>query len=443
MPAPFAVAPFECDATPDIGHPIAYGTVEGVDDPLSCRGVVLYPDGLPIVLATIDWIGLYHNGYDLFRTALADAAGTSPERVAIHTIHQHEAPGFDATTETMLYGHGIESFRVDPRFARETIRAAADAVRAANSSPCTHVGAGVAAVDRVASNRQVLGPDGTCCYVRYTSGGSDFEFAQRAPEGVIDPELVAVGFWNHEEPIAALTYYATHPQSYYRNGLVTCDFPGIARNRRESETGVPHIHFTGAAANVTAGKYNDGSEELRPILADRVATGMRTAWENANPRPINASDVAWTVERVGLPPSADLDRAELVDGIAEESPGPPARGLAWLRRCDLGHRIPITGLHLSGVTVLHLPGEPFVEYQLAARALDDTQTIAVAGYGDGGPGYLPTRAAFPMGGYEVDVAKVDPAVESMLQRAIERIVGESMGDRTPSAITNSKPRVDQ
>ena len=439
----FAVATFESDATPTVGDPIAYGTVEGVDDPLSCRGVVLYPDGLPIVLATIDWIGLYHGGYDEFRTALADAAGTTPERVAIHTVHQHEAPGFDATTETMLYGHGVEAFRVEPGFARETIRAAADAVRAATPKPCTHVGCGTAEVEGVASNRQVLGPDGTCCYVRYTSGGSDFEFAQRAPEGIIDPELVAVGFWDQNEPIAALTYYATHPQSYYRNGLVTCDFPGIARNQRQTETGVHHVHFTGAAANVTAGKYNDGSQERRPILADRVAAGMRSAWEGATPIPVSGDEVGWTVERVALPPSEDLDRAELVAGIAEESPGPPARGLAWLRRCELGHRIPITGLELPDATVLHLPGEPFVEYQLAARAIDDERTIAVAGYGDGGPGYLPTRAAFPMGGYEVDVAKVDPAVESALRDAIEGVVGGEMGEHTPSAITETKPRTER
>ena len=48
-------------------------------------------------------------------------------------------------------------------------------------------------------------------------------------------------------PVAVLTYYATHPQSYYRTGLANPDFPGMARDQRQVATGVPHIHFNGAS----------------------------------------------------------------------------------------------------------------------------------------------------------------------------------------------------
>lgn len=77
-----------------------------------------------------------------------------------------------------------------------------------------------------------------------------------------------------------MTYYATHPQSYYGQGDVTCEFIGIARNAREKEmNGVPHIHFNGAGGNIAAGKYNDGSEAMHPVLAERVEKDMRAAWE--------------------------------------------------------------------------------------------------------------------------------------------------------------------
>ena len=57
-----------------------------------------------------------------------------------------------------------------------------------------------------------------------------------------------------------LTYYATHPQSYYGKGDVSADFVGMARGLRERRLpGVPHIHFNGASGNIAAGKYNDGS----------------------------------------------------------------------------------------------------------------------------------------------------------------------------------------
>ena len=72
-----------------------------------------------------------------------------------------------------------------------------------------------------------------------------------------------------------LSYYATHPQSYYGQGGVSYDFVGMARAQRESALpGVPHIHFNGASGNVAAGKYNDGSPANRAVLASRLAAGM-------------------------------------------------------------------------------------------------------------------------------------------------------------------------
>jgi glycosyltransferase involved in cell wall biosynthesis/gas vesicle protein len=42
-----------------------------------------------------------------------------------------------------------------------------------------------------------------------------------------------ISFWNNDKPIAVLSYYASHPQSYYRTGVANPDFPGIARFLRQ------------------------------------------------------------------------------------------------------------------------------------------------------------------------------------------------------------------
>ena len=71
--------------------------------------------------------------------------------------------------------------------------------------------------------------------------------------------------------LALLSYYACHPQSYYRTGIPSPDFPGIARFVRGQD--VPealHVHFNGAGGNLGAGKYNDGSHEMRPLLTGRM-----------------------------------------------------------------------------------------------------------------------------------------------------------------------------
>jgi hypothetical protein len=436
---PLRIGTFHVDATPSIGDPITYGEVEAVDDSLSCRGVVLLTDEAPIVLAAVDWIGNYNGAHDAWQFALANAAGTAPERVAVHALHQHEAPRFDADTETLLLAYGFEKWGVDPEFARTTIRRVAAAVRDAVGDvvEVTHVGTGAGTVEKVASNRQLLGPDGECVHVRFSSEESA-EW-RGAPEGLIDPQLDVVSFWNEEEPLAALSYYATHPQSYYRNGRVTCDFPGIARNRHERETGVFQVHFTGAAGNVTAGKYNDGSEERRGVLADRVADGMADAWANTERSPVSVDDVRWDVESVSLPPAEGLDAAELIADLQSDPRPDPARDLAWLRRCETGQTLDLTCLHLGQTDVLHMPAELFVEYQLAARRMCPDRTVAMAAYGDCGPTYVGTRAAYPKGGYEVGSSKVAPSVEDVLTPAMRSLLDAPNSDVTPSDLTDEKP----
>ena len=81
----------------------------------------------------------------------------------------------------------------------------------------------------------------------------------------------------------------------------------------------------------------------------------------------------------------------------------------------------MTCLDLGRVLVLHLPGEPFVEYQLKAQALRKDRMICVAGYGDGGPGYIPTEAAYLEGGYEPTVALAAPC-EGKLNQVMERLL---------------------
>ena len=76
--------------------------------------------------------------------------------------------------------------------------------------------------------------------------------ARDAPEGVIDPYVQLIGFWDGERPLTVLTYYATHPQSYHGKGIVSGDTVGLARAMRERELpNVAHIHFDGASGNVT------------------------------------------------------------------------------------------------------------------------------------------------------------------------------------------------
>jgi len=396
---------------------------------LRARGIVLLGAGDPIVLCAVDWIGIANEGHDAFCLALARAAAASPHRVAVHSLHQHDAPDCDFSAERILNEAGIDPRQYEGRFQRQVIADLERTVRESlpRAQPVTHLGLGEARVHQVASNRRILGPDGRVRAVRWTA--TKYSAARAEPEGTIDPILSLMSLWNGERPVAVLSYYATHPQSYYRTGLPNPDFPGVARFLRQ--LAVPaalHIHFTGAGGNIGAGKYNDGSPENRRVLAERLADGMRRAWESTKRQPISAAKVGWTVESLALPPAKHLNAAKFESDLKERPGAFLAEGgasrLAWLRRCQAGHQIDVQCLRLGPARILHLPGELFVEYQLAAKSMRSDLFVEVAAYGDYAPWYIGTKVAHQQCGYETgpDASNVAPEVETVLMAAIRKLL---------------------
>ncbi|PYK57210.1 MAG: hypothetical protein DME21_17855, partial [Verrucomicrobia bacterium] len=157
------IATFDVDATPPIGSLMAYDPVTNRWDlGLRARGIVLLGAGEPIVLCAVDWIGIANEGHDAFRAALARSAGTSPPRVAVHTLHQHDAPDCDFSAERILDEAGLDPRQFAGRFQRQVISDLERAVRESlpRAQLVTDIGLGEARVDKVASNRRILGPDG-------------------------------------------------------------------------------------------------------------------------------------------------------------------------------------------------------------------------------------------------------------------------------------------
>jgi hypothetical protein len=425
----YHLATFSSDATPPPGHPLCGGWIEparGADDPLKALGVVLLGAGKPVVLCAVDWCGLRNDAYRIWRAALADAAHTVPENVALHTVHPHNAPFADVEAQKLIAAaDGPPS--LDLKFYDRVVRDSAEALRKslAKTAAFTHVGVGTGKVEHVASNRRVLGPDGKVQLNRTSATRN--KGARDAPEGLIDPVLRTLSFWDGEKPLAALHFYATHPMSYYGDGMVSADFCGQARQKRQDEQpGVFQVYFTGCAGNVTAGKYNDGAKENRPVLRDRIYAGMIAAWKATERAPVTGW--TWRVEPVKLPPRTESSFGEEQSTKDLNDPTQTkarrnncAFQLAWLKR--KGTPIEITALDFGPkLTTLHLPGEPFIEFQLAAQKLRPDLTVCVTGYGDDGPGYIPTAPAYLQGGYEPTMALSGPDSEGILLKAIAKVL---------------------
>lgn len=437
---------FEVDASPRIGTPMAYDPAREVTIPLSCRGIVILSDEEPVVLCAVDWLGIANEAHEMFRAKLAEAAKTTPDRVAVHTLHQHDAPRCDGTAFKIMAEIGRANEFYDAELWEKVATSAAQAIQ--NNLPhakkFNRIGVGKGEVKEVASNRRILGLDGKVQVTRYTATKDP---AIRAmPEGVIDPMLRSVGFFHDEDCLAVLTYYATHPQSYYRTGQANPDFPGMARNQRQNETGLFHVHFNGAGGNIGAGKYNDGSVPQRQVLANRVAEGMKIAWDSMQKHTVDAKDIHWKKVDVLLPLASHLQVSTLNETLKNTSTPPlqailAAEQLAFVQRTKAKKTIAITSLNLPGVALLHLPGELFVEYQIAASRMRPDIEVLTASYGDYGPFYIGTEVAYPQGGYETSpgASNVSPECEGVLTAAIVELLVAPTTKIKPSDFTQRVP----
>lgn len=227
------LATFRFDATPPVGHGCCGGwitPVESVDDALEGIGVVLEPGHgeLPVVLCTLDWTGLANEANATMRNAIAEAVGTTSERVSIHVVHPHNAPMACTSTEKLLLDPAVSGaplqygeHPLDLVFFDECVQKARDAAANAVATgfvTILEIATGKAEVSEVASNRRVdIGPDGMINRQR-SSSCADPE-VRALPVGVIDPYLRTVMFYdNCQTKVASLHFYATH-RAHHNRGV--------------------------------------------------------------------------------------------------------------------------------------------------------------------------------------------------------------------------------
>ncbi len=426
---PFSLATFSAEVTPPAGHPLQAGVgvkpVVTVVDPLFAYGFVLLGANEPIVLCSVDWCGIGNDAHDRWRDALAEAAGTTRERVLVCAIHQHDAPLVDLEAERLVAAQNLGRGTLDLKFHDQAVRSVAAALKSSlsNALRVTHVGVGQAKVERIASTRRILGADGKVEFVR--GSASKESRARSDAEGTIDPWLKTLSFWDGDRPLASVSVYATHPMSYYGQGQVSADFVGLARRRRQADNpGVLHFYANGCGGDLAPGKYNDGSPPVRDELAERLYQAWKSAWVQTKKHELQS--IGFRSVPLRLAPKetpgfkiSDLDAILTGAKSSFDERVRAAYALNWRKRCDARITLDMPVLDFGVAQLLMLPGVPFVEYQLYAQQQRPDSFVMTLGYGDYGPVYIPTDRAFFEGGYEPGQwSFVAPGVEKTLKEAI-------------------------
>jgi len=417
---------FTEDVTPPIGNPLFNAVrARAIVNPLQAHGLVLSGAGKPVVLVAVDWCEIRNESYERWRSVLAEAAHSDKERVLVTCVHQHDAPYSDVVAQRLLKANHVSEDLCDPEFDERTIQRVAAALRESLKNPqrITHVGAGQGKVEKVASNRRYVTADGKVSFERVSAEHDPV--VRNMPIGLIDPWLKTLSFWNGRQPVAAISCYSTHPMTYYGQGDVSCDFPGLARAQRQKEMpSVAQIYCSGCSGDTMAGKFNDGNPQNRPILAERLRQGMLAAWDSTQRHPLNKIDFRCVPMKLKprQGPGFSLDDFRRI--LADSSQTRLARfeaalGLSWRQRTDSGHHIDVPVIDFGPAQIILLPAETFVQYQLWAQATRPDSFVMAVGYGECAPGYIPTAQAASEGYHDHYSWIAFPECEAPMREAMK------------------------
>ncbi|WP_163509083.1 alkaline ceramidase [Fodinicola acaciae] len=227
------------------------------------------------------------------------------------------------------------------------------------------------------------------------------------------------------ETIATIASYPCHPVVLGAdNRQLTADYPAALRAQLEAASGAPVLFLTGCAGDINTGHLATASYATAPtasrtfVEAERIGGELARAVADADWRRVPVTGRAKAaIERISLQlrtvdelSPAELAqrwRAELVDATPGQAAvlrtwidwsGRPGAGRAgvWNGR--------VTAFGWGGVSLVFLPGEPFLTTGTAIEKASAAHGCIVAGYADDCPGYLPTADAYDSGGYEIDAA---------------------------------------
>ncbi len=344
------------------------------------------------VLISLDLIGITQRLRERVGVRL-EQHGIPGDHITLCATHTHTAP-------TVVSFHGVPPTPGAYLSILESaiVRTALDAVRSARPAELA-LGRSTADVN---VNRRQIGR---------ISQINDLD----APPGLVDPDVdVATYRFADDGQQGCLFSYAAHPLTIGDNQpAISADYPGRA---------VAHLESCGSmeSAQFTQGCCGDLNVKIRGDLPEAAIVG-RLLGEAAldavgSARISTSTDIRASVQAVQIPwgriPTLEEARQQLERELARPRPEP--RWARWAqavcRALEGGDVQPcgvtlVQAIRVGDAVFLSLPGEVFVEIGLAIKRRAACEGLFVSAYAnDTQIGYIPTAAAFPEGGYEVDIA---------------------------------------
>lgn len=438
-----------CDITPPIGFRLQgvmrrIEGMEGIESNLLATALVLADDHTKIVILDCDLIGFDLPLAQRIRVAIGQRVGTGADNVLLGCTHTHNGP---CTARGILAGpHDVaprpgEIEALDQYIDQLQLQLVGIANLADDRRQYARVGAASDQAN-VAINREEIDSD------------SGRVLVGRNPAGTTDRSVDVLRIDDRAgQPIAVLVGYAAHPVVMgFSQCVASQDYPGAVRRIVENATSATCLFLTGASGNQACWSFQQDHWSEQERMGGRIAGAALNAFYQIETRPYkeirerakSLSQIALYrkefhdgpthqvlqtangVAKVRLQTLPPQDEAEaqvqrerdtlqrLVDaGESTVLTAPQQLVVRWaenvLERVQADDtqpvlEYPLVGFRIDDFVLLGMPGEPFVEIQLAAKKRSQARHTMFAGYANGIQGYIPVAETVRQGGMSVSSA---------------------------------------
>lgn len=458
----------EIDITPPEGFPMAgyyhERLAEGTIDPLKAKAVVFRQGETKAAFVIADLTGVARDLCMEVREAASKATGIPQDHIVVAATHSHTAPDYT--------GHLFRYLKSGPAgdpvadYPKKLIEGCVQAiVKAAASAEPALISAGSAEQKTpVSFNRRFVMKDGS---VKTWQSFSNANVLRAA--GPIDPEigLVSVRAAEGDHTLGVISSFALHLDTVGGKRW-SADFPffieqklrqavsekvvsvfgiGCCGDINHSDPNRRDRNKTNFIGNALGDTVTAALPELRPLKSTRLQVRSRVvelplqevAQQDLN-RAVELIPVARAGGSVNFFELVSSCKSVILEQLQQQTPRIRAdEYLTWglsHRWKGIGSKLPVDVVTMTlgdDVAIVFLPGEVFVELGLAIKRASPYRTTVVIELSNCVETlYIPTRAAFAGGSYEVTNSAVQPGSGEMLVEAALRLLRESASAVDPN-----------
>ena len=451
----------EVDITPPVGFPMAgyyhERLAEGTIDSLKAKAIVFREGDTAGALVVCDLIGIATDLSREVRRRASEKTGIPASNIVIAATHSHTAP--DYMKELWLYLGKEEQEPQRAEYIEKLINGPVDAiVRAREDAGNFTLSTGVALqTTPVAFNRRFVMRDGS---VQTWQALSNPEVVR--PAGPIDPriELLAVRNSDDGKVHGILSNFALHLDTV--GGMRwSADYPFFIERtlRKNYGADVISIFGTGCCGDINHSDPSATTRNKVDFIGDSIGTSI--CQQFATLSPLKSTQLHVMSQVVELPledvTQPEVERAIEIVALAKQGgkvaflehvtsykqlildqflhPQPfaeTAKHITWgLSRslAGIGERLPVNVTVMTigdDVAIVSLPGEVFVELGLAIKQASPFRTTIVVELSNAVETiYVPNRAAYAGGSYEVTNSALQPGGGEMLVEAAIKLLRQA------------------